>query len=146
MKIFYSDGSTVMHGQENRHEIYEFTLNENERINKIQINSGWMIDHLEFHTTSGRVLGPYGGPGGSEHTEEPPDDVFGYLACVRGSVVDTQSSKGITKLKFIWGYYDIDGKVEEQRSAMVSLVQCISSFNADSTSVKNLEYNQIEKN
>ncbi len=57
----YSDGSVNQHGQTDFDEVNEFHLEDDERIIRVDINSGWMIDKLTFYTNKGRVYGPYGG-------------------------------------------------------------------------------------
>ena len=108
LQTFYSNGESSLNGsQDAASEIEEFQLEDGERIVKIQVNSGWMIDHLEFHTNKGRIIGPYGGPGGNSYTEEPKG-LFGFLAYIKGAVVFTQGKLGITSLRLVWRQFQLD--------------------------------------
>ena len=108
LQTFYSNGESSLNGsQDAASEIEEFQLEDGERIVKIQVNSGWMVDHLEFHTNKGRILGPYGGPGGNSYTEEPKG-LFGFLAYIKGAVVFTQGKLGITSLRLVWRQFQLD--------------------------------------
>ena len=118
LKAFYSNGDSVMHGGQSATKQYEFHIGKDERITNIEVQSGWMIDNLTFFTnkknSNGEAYkyGPYGGPGGSAHKEAPPGR-FGYLAYIKGSVVHSQGTEGITKLQFVWMTFEYDGLSSE---------------------------------
>ncbi len=46
------------------------------------------------------------GDGGNEWIVAPPEGKCSYLAWVAGAVVETQGSRGINRLQFVWAYYD----------------------------------------
>ena len=105
LKVFYSNGESPMYGgDDDDSSDYEFHLDEDERIVKAEVRSGWMIDSLRFFTNRGRELGPYGGDGGNEYTEQPRGR-YGFLSCVRGAVVTAYGKLGITELRLIWREY-----------------------------------------
>ena len=108
LQTFYSNGESSLNGGDDAtSEVEEFQLEDSERIVKVQVNSGWLVDHLEFHTNKDRILGPYGGPGGNSYTEEPRG-LFGYLAYIKGAVVFTQGKLGITSLRLVWRQFQLD--------------------------------------
>ena len=105
LKVFYSIGESLIYGCDDEDiDVYEFHLEEDERVVKVTVMSGWMIDSLMFFTNKGRELGPYGGDGGSESTEQPRGE-YGFLSYVKGAVVITQGKLGITKFKLMWIEY-----------------------------------------
>ena len=113
IEVYYSNDKSVMHGGSTAEEQYEFHLGDNERIVKVEVQSGWMIDRLTFYSNKfengqAKKYGPYGGPGGGEYSETPPGS-FGFLSWIKGSVVETQGSLGITRLKFKWKTYFFPG-------------------------------------
>ena len=103
LKVFYGNHgeSPVYGGDDEDSTVHEFHLGKDERIVKAIVRSGWMIDSLKFFTNKDQELGPYGGDGGSEYTEEPRGE-YGFLSYVSGSVVKTQEKLGITKLRLNW--------------------------------------------
>ncbi|KAL9979948.1 hypothetical protein ACROYT_G008471 [Oculina patagonica] len=115
LKIFYNGDKVVMLGGNSpQSEHHQFHLEENERIVKVEARSGWMIDSLTFYSnkrdTDGKPksYGPFGGDGGSFHSETPSGS-FGFLAGVAGAVVDSQGEEGITRLQFAWRTYVLPG-------------------------------------
>ncbi|XP_031567854.1 actin-binding protein IPP-like [Actinia tenebrosa] len=104
MKIYYSNGESCMHGDEKGSTKEEFRLDTDERIIKLDSQSGYMIDCVTFFTNKERKLGPHGGSGGGYRQENPPN-YHGYLVCVEGNVVKSQGSLGITKLQFLWRFF-----------------------------------------
>ncbi|KAK3754501.1 hypothetical protein QZH41_007025 [Actinostola sp. cb2023] len=104
IKVHYSNGTSAMHGSDKGDEKEEFTLELDEKIVKVDSQSGWMIDNLTFYTNKDRKLGPYGGPGGSFRHETPPG-CYGYMTFVNGAVVTSQNDLGITKLQFVWRFF-----------------------------------------
>lgn len=109
IKVYYSNGESSMHGDEKGSTKEQFRLNTDERIIKLDSQSGWMIDCLTFFTSEEHKLGPYGGTGGGYRQENPPN-YHGYLVCVDGTVVKSQGSLGITKLQFLWRFFRIHGQ------------------------------------
>ena len=105
MEISYSNGSKTFHGERSNYEVYEFILDEDEYIVKVDAFSGYMVDSLTFITNKGRNYGPYGGDGGGERTMQPPKE-HGYLSYVSGYEANTQGSLGIVSLAFHWIYHD----------------------------------------
>ena len=103
LQVFYSNGESPMYGGDDEDStVHEFHLHrEDERIVKAIVKSGYMIDSLKFFTNKDQELGPYGGGGGSEYTEEPRGE-YGFLSYVSGAVVRTQEKLGITKLRLNW--------------------------------------------
>ena len=109
-EVTHSNGYTVQHGGKDfGHEVYEFSLDEGEVITSVIVNAGFMIDSITFNTSKNRVLGPYGGPGGSTYhnSHSGKDKQSGYLVCTSGAVVDTQGSLGVNCLKFIWAHSEV---------------------------------------
>ncbi|KAK2149179.1 hypothetical protein LSH36_463g02019 [Paralvinella palmiformis] len=107
-EVTHGNGYIVQHGgKDYGHEVYEFVLGE--VITSVDINAGFMIDRITFNTSKNRVLGPYGGSGGSTYHNghSGKDKLSGYLVCSSGGVVDTQGSLGINSLKFIWAHIEV---------------------------------------
>jgi arsenate reductase-like glutaredoxin family protein len=109
IKIYYSNGESCMHGGDTADTKEQFRLDPDERIIRIDSQSGWMVDRLTFNTSKERKFGPYGGNGGGYRQETPPS-CHGYLVSVNGAVVKTQGSLGITKLQFLWRFFRIQGQ------------------------------------
>ena len=110
LKIFYNhngDQEIMMGSDSDQSEHHEFHLEKNERIVKVDVNSGWMIDRLSFYTNKKdengdpKCYGPYGGDGGGFYTETPPGS-YGFLAGISAAVVYSQGEEGITRLQFAW--------------------------------------------
>ena len=110
--INYSNGKKTMHGGDKFRECHSFTLSRNERIQRVELNTGWMIDGLTFWTNMRKKYGPYGGSGGNK-VEEVAPAVCGYLAHLTGCVVDDQDAPGIRRLAFVWGSFDYRFRGEE---------------------------------
>ena len=109
MQVTYSNGTTTTHGETSCDEVHEFRLESDEYIVKVDVSSGWMVDRLTFYTNTGHQYGPYGGPGGGSHSALPPigeNAMYGHLAFIKGKIVQSYGTKGITYLTFVWGYYD----------------------------------------
>ena len=125
-QVTYSNGNITTHGQ-TFPEVYEFHIKPHEYIVKVGINSGWLIDRLTFYTNTGSKHGPYGGPGGGSHTIVPPSEencTYGHLAYVKGSVVESQGSKAIAHLTFVWGYYDYKSKLADRQQKQPQKAGC----------------------
>jgi len=114
LKLSFSNGEKVSIGNNDGPDHYSVTLQEGERIIKAQVQSGWLIDALTFHTDKECVLGPYGGDGGAlrdmdgingVYLQGKPQVKYGFLAGVEGTIVDTQGSEAITNLSFVWVRY-----------------------------------------
>ena len=124
LKIYYKDNSAMTFGHDSEgicaentredHEHREFHLEKNEKIVKVDVQSGWMIDCLTFYTNKKdedgkqKCYGPYGGNGGSFSSELAPGS-YGYLGGVAGAVVKSQGDAGITRLQFVWRSYVLPG-------------------------------------
>ena len=124
LKIFYNhngDQEIMMGSDSDQSEHHEFHLEKNERIVKVDVNSGWMIDRLSFYTNKKdengypQCYGPYGGNGGAFYTETPPGS-YGFLAGIGAAVVDSQGEEGITRLQFAWRAYVLPGDLEPKKS------------------------------
>ena len=118
LKIVYNGDKVEKFGSDSaQSEHHEFHLEENERIVKVEIRSGWMIDSLTFYSNkrdtdgSPKSYGPYGGNGGSSSSETPLGS-FGYLAGVAAAIVHSQGEEGITRLQFAWRTYVLPGDPE----------------------------------
>ena len=125
LKVYYNNGKATVFGQDcggtyaetarDDHVHHEFHLEENERIVKAEVQSGWMIDRLTFYTNKKdkegkrKRYGPYGGNSGSFSAESAPK-LFGYLCGVCGAVVKSQGEAGITHLQFVWRLYVLPGE------------------------------------
>ena len=108
METFYSNGESSLNGGDDAtSEVEEFQLEDSERIVKVQVNSGWLVNHLEFHTNKGIILGPYGGSMGDWYTEEPKG-LFGFLAYIKGAVVPTHEKLAITSQRLVWKQFQLD--------------------------------------
>jgi hypothetical protein len=78
-------------------------LEPDELIIKVVVGSGFLIDRLGFETNKGRVLGPFGGPGGSEYIESiTPDDELSYLLDINYQTVITYRTGAIFNLMLRW--------------------------------------------
>ena len=122
LKIFYNGGKEVKFGSDSdQSDHHEFHLDENERIVKVEVISGWMIDQLTFYTNqkdedgSPKSYGPYGGDSGSFNCETPPGS-YGFLAGIAAAVVDSQGEEGITRLQFAWRTYVLPGDQDDALS------------------------------
>ena len=122
LKIFYNGDKEVKFGSDSaQSEHHQFHLEENERITKVEVRSGWMIDCLTFHSNkrdsdgSPKSYGPYGGDGGS-CSSEAPSGSFGYLAGVACAIVHSQGEEGITRLQFAWRTYALPGDQEPMQN------------------------------
>ena len=117
LKIFYNhdgDQEIMMGSDSDQSEHHEFHLEKNERIVKVDVNSGCMIDRLSFYTNKKdengdpKCYGPYGGNGGRLYTETPPWS-HGFLAGI--SATDLRG-EGINRLQFAWRTYVLPGDPE----------------------------------
>ena len=112
MLVKYSSGVQLLHGSDDYgHEVGEFDLDPDERITKVTVNSGWMVDGFEFVSNKGRTFGPYGGQGGSVYQLRAPGK-SGYLSHFTGRVEETQGRPAVRHLSFVWAYNKHD--YEEQ--------------------------------
>jgi hypothetical protein len=103
LTVTYSTGQVMNHGRaDSDRDVYKFSLQENERIIKVECRSGAMLDSLKFLTSLGRSFGPFGGDGGGLHVLEAPSN-HGYLSYVAGTVGRARwVNTCITNLKFVW--------------------------------------------
>lgn len=135
LSVYFSNGRSDTHGQTDCPDVHEFHLEPDERINEINVNFGFLIDKLTFHTTKNRRFGPYGGPGGGQgSTHPPPGGKFGHLVGLAGSLVYDQGAYAITRLTFLWMSYmtpsvlkgtkDKDGRLHEVLDSEDSADSC----------------------
>ena len=109
LKVYYSDNRESMYGNtlSDQTQIFEFHLEENEKIVKIDVQAGWTVNQLTFYTNKQdaqgnlRKYGPYGGNGGGFYSETPAGS-YGFLAGVAGALFCYQAQWGITQLQFAW--------------------------------------------
>lgn len=108
IKVYYSNNRKAKYGYStNGAEIHEFHLEENEKIVKIDVQAGWVVDQLTFYTNkqdahgNKRKFGPYGGNGGGFYCETPAGS-YGFLAGVAGAHINYQGQWSITQLQFAW--------------------------------------------
>lgn len=108
LKVYYSNNRETKYGYStNEAEIHEFHLEENEKIVKIDVQAGWVVDQLTFYTNkkdahgNRRKFGPYGGNGGGFYCETPAGS-YGFLAGVAGAHINHQGQWSITQLQFAW--------------------------------------------
>ena len=113
VKVTYSTGDVVQHGDipvlaahDARREIHAFMLESSERIVSATVRAGWMIDQLTFTTSQQRVIGPFGGSGGSEYTFGISNQPSAYLAYLKGCVDRTQGDTAVRHLVLVWAYFD----------------------------------------
>lgn len=84
---------------------YNFDLDEGEDIVSVRAREGWLIDSLEFQTNK-RVVGPFGGHGGSPKQCYPTKNLKQpYVSFLSGKVVFTLGSLAITHLRFHYKGY-----------------------------------------
>ena len=125
LKMFYYAtyrNIEVMFGSESdQSDHHEFRLDKDERIVKVEVRSGWMIDQLTFYSNkkdedgNPKSYGPYGGDSGSFNCETPPG-LYGFLAGFAAAFVDSQGEQGITRLQFAWRTYVLPGDPEPEKS------------------------------
>ena len=122
LRIFYNGDREVKFGSDSSHcEHHEFHLEENERIVRVEVNSGLMINQLQFFSNKKddngepKCYGPYGGDGGGLFSETPPGS-YGFLAGIGAAVVYSQGEEGITRLQFAWRTYVFPGNQEPMKS------------------------------
>ncbi|KAL9958734.1 hypothetical protein ACROYT_G035789, partial [Oculina patagonica] len=113
LKVFYSDYRKAMYGVKTTLKQNELHLEANERIVKVEVQAGAVINGLTFYTNKRDVHGnmkTYRGfhcdyPGRSHglavHTDRPIG-FNGFLAGVAGAIVDFQGQLAITRLQFAW--------------------------------------------
>ena len=104
LKIFYNGGKKVKFGSDSdQSDHHEFHLDKDERIVKVEVRSGYMIDRLTFYSNkkdedgSPKSYGPYGGEGGDIYFETPPGS-YGFLAGIAATIVHSQGEEGISLL------------------------------------------------
>ena len=121
LRFFYKlyDEDTAMtfgYTSEEAEEHHKFHLEENERIVRVEVSSGLMINQLTFFTNKKddegypKMYGPYGEDIGL-FTVEYPSGNFGYLAGVVGAVANRSRGKPgvILRLQFAWRSYIFPG-------------------------------------
>ena len=114
MLVKYSSGVQFLHGSDDYgHEVGEVDLDPDERITKVILYAGWMIDGLGFGTNKGRIFGPWGGLGEPREAKilKAPGK-SGYLSHFVGVVESTKGKRAVRHLRFVWAYNKHD--YEEQ--------------------------------
>ena len=108
LKLFFVDGHEEEAGNLNGPDYYKIRLEKGEKIIGAQVNCGWLIDQITFKTDRGRVLGPYGGDGGGERSEEEPIKAhgWGYLVGINCKLSYTQRRYALSSLCFQWLVYE----------------------------------------
>lgn len=108
LEVYYSNNRAARYGNSTDDaQTYEFHLEENEKIVKIDVQAGWIVDQLTFYTNKQdacgnlRKYGPYGGSGGGFYCETPAGS-YGFLAGIAGAHINCQGQQGITQLQFAW--------------------------------------------
>ena len=108
IQVFYSNGNSPMYGGgDEDNEVYKFYLDDDERIIKAKVWSGWMVDSLMFFTNKGKKLGRYGGDGGAKKTEKPRGR-YSFLSRLTGVVVETQDKLAVINLRLVWRKFMVD--------------------------------------
>jgi len=104
MLVTYNDSTSILHGTDDYgHEEDGFILDPDERITSVFTQTGFMVDALKFTTNKGRVLGPYGGPGGGTNQFLAPGP-SAYLSHIKGKVQITQEASAVRHIQFAWAY------------------------------------------
>ncbi|XP_078598518.1 uncharacterized protein LOC144874356 [Branchiostoma floridae x Branchiostoma japonicum] len=95
IQVTYGVQTTPKHGGGggSRHNFY---LGREERITKVTIRAGRVVDRIGFKTSLGRTLGEVGGTGGQYHVLRPPYDTC-YVSSIEG-----RSGRYIDQLCFRW--------------------------------------------
>jgi hypothetical protein len=101
----YSTGERILRGGDNfaSGDVHEFYLQPEERIIRVKVSCGWMLDRLMFLTNRDRWLGPYGGPGGGE-VEFSPRQPGAFLAGIKGRIDIDQSEPSLRHFAVVWAY------------------------------------------
>lgn len=108
LKLYYSNNKEAKYGNStSQAQMYEFHLEENEKIVKIDVQAGWIVDQLTFYTNKQgadgnlRKYGPYGGSGGGFYCETPAAS-YGFLVGVAGAHILYEGQWCLTELQFAW--------------------------------------------
>lgn len=111
LEMTYNNGKTIFHGgKEPSWKTYDFKVGFGEKIIKVVMRFGYVVDSLEFHSNMGHKWGPYGGRGGYECKEIicQPQISKGFLGTISGSVVKSQGYDLIRYVSFVWGCLNSD--------------------------------------
>ena len=114
LEVFYSNNSRWLYGVKSGQKQNEIFLKENEKIVKVEVQSGTLINSLVFYTNkdSNGGLKSYrgfcpdyqGSCQGSHATvrSQSPPGICGFLAGVAGETCEFQGQPCITRLQFAW--------------------------------------------
>lgn len=115
LEVFYSNNSTGLYGVKSRRKQNEIFLRENEKIVKVEVQSGTLINSLTFYTNKKDSYGGlksyrgfcpdyHGSCQGSHVTVrgQSPPGICGFLAGVAGEISEFQGQPCITRLQFAW--------------------------------------------
>ncbi len=109
--MYYSNGEKVLYGGNHYEQDEKFKVEEGEKLVKVKVHSGVMVNGITFYTSTGRKIGPLGGPSasGREGPDDgpPPGSVSGYLTGIKGIVVHNRGDLAVRQLRFKWAYYDL---------------------------------------
>ena len=90
-------------------KIHQVSLEHNERIVDVELQTGWLIDRITFVSDQGRRFGPFGGNGGAaRQIMKPSRDQNGFLKYIKGCVGHSQGGTVICQFQLVWGYYQYD--------------------------------------
>ncbi|ESO13181.1 hypothetical protein HELRODRAFT_159812 [Helobdella robusta] len=100
----YSDNRIWREGlnEETVHGAFEFTLKDDEFINKVEYTHGHMLDSITFYTNLENKYGPYGGVGGG-FGKCKPRKKRGFLAAMFAETITDRDLPTIRYLSFYWG-------------------------------------------
>ena len=113
LEVFYSDNRKTMYGVKTALKQNEVKVKENEKIVKVDVQAGAVINGLTFYTNKRDMYGNMKTYQGfhsdyrhrthdlTVHTERPIG-FYGFLAGVAGAVVDFHGQSAITRLQFAW--------------------------------------------
>ncbi len=108
--VHYSNGRITSYGGMNdRYKRHcSFRLHEGEVITHVDMQSDSLVNCAKFYTSTGRTLGPFGGPGRSIHLERhkahQQSPKLGFLSSIKGS---NQDYSTVTRLRFVWTVLDL---------------------------------------
>lgn len=124
MAVRYNTGEEHWHGHEERNDVTKerFDLKENERIIKVEVRHGTLIDQLTFHTNTGKTYGPYGGSGGKAAEPDPQGLTSPCLVWVSGNVVKVENQCSLKYLQFGWKDLNPPGLRRDVRDSILILM------------------------
>lgn len=114
LEVFYSNNSRWLYGVKSGQKQNEIFLKENEKIVKVEVQSGTLINSLAFYTNKDSYGGlksyrgfcpDYQGSCQGSHAtvrSQSPPGICGFLAGVAGETCEFQGQPCITRLQFAW--------------------------------------------